>query len=98
VKPLQFEWDPQKARENLLKHRVSFPEAMTAFLDDQALLIPDTAHSVSENRFILLGLSARLRMLVVCQCYRQSDEIIRLISARKANAKERAQYAERPQL
>ena len=94
MEALRFEWDPQKARENLRKHRVSFPEAMTVFVDEQALLIPDPGHSGSEKRFIVMGISERLRVLVVCHCYRQSEEIIRIISARKASKTERTQYAE----
>jgi uncharacterized DUF497 family protein len=65
------------------------------FLDEEALLLPDDEHSTSEDRFIMLGLSAQMRMLVVCHCYRESDEIIRLISARKANRAEQAQYRKR---
>ncbi len=65
------------------------------FFDENALLRPDEYHSENEDRFVLLGLSARLRTLVVCHCYRQGDEIIRLISARKANAFERQQYEDR---
>ena len=65
------------------------------FLDEEALLRPDEEHSDDENRFLLLGLSGRLRALVVCHCYRQDDEVIRVISARKANALERQQYEDR---
>ena len=72
-----------------------FEEARTAFLDDNALLRPDDDHSDDEDRFLLLGLSGRMRTLVVCHCYRQEDEVIRLISARKANSLERQQYEDR---
>ncbi len=65
------------------------------FFDENALLRPDEEHSEEEDRFVLLGLSARLRTLVVCHCYRQGDEVIRLISARRANAFERQQYEDR---
>jgi len=95
VKSLRFEWDLQKASANLRKHRVSFEEAKTVFLDEEALLLPDNEHSVSEDRFIMLGVSAQMRMLVVCHCYRKSDDIIRIISARKANRAEQAQYKRR---
>ena len=95
MKRLRFEWDPRKAAANLRKHRVSFEEAKTVFLDEEALLRPDEEHSDDENRFLLLGLSGRLRALVVCHCYRQDDEVIRVISARKANALERQQYEDR---
>jgi uncharacterized DUF497 family protein len=92
VKVLRFEWDGEKAVANLRKHGISFDEAKTVFFDEEALLIADDTHSDAEDRFILLGLSARLRTLVVCHCYRRSNEIIRIISARKANRKESAQY------
>jgi hypothetical protein len=95
VKPLQFDWDAQKAAANLRKHGVSFEEAQTVFLDEEALLRPDEEHSDDEDRFLLLGLSGLLRTLVVCHCYRQGDEVIRLISARKADSEERRQYDER---
>jgi uncharacterized DUF497 family protein len=85
---LPFEWDPSKARENLRKHGISFDEAKTVFSDDQAILVHDPDHSSEEDRFILLGLSAHLRILVVVHAYR-------LISARKATSTERAQYSAR---
>jgi uncharacterized DUF497 family protein len=80
---------------NRRKHGVSFEEARTVFFDENALLRPDEEHSEDEDRFVLLGLSERLRTLVVCHCYRQGDEVIRLISARRANAAERQQYEDR---
>ena len=96
MKQLRFEWDDRKAVVNRRKHGVSFEEARTVFFDESALLRPDEDHSEDEDRFVLLGLSARLRTLVVCHCYRQGDdEVIRLISARKANAFERQQYEDR---
>ena len=64
----EFEWDPKKADANLEKHGVSFEEARTAFLDENARVVADPAHSEAENRFILLGLSIELRVLVVCHC------------------------------
>ena len=79
---LRFEWDKQKAAANRRKHGVSFEEARTVFLDEGALQIPDPEHSEEEDRSIMLGISLRLRVLVVCHCYRESDEVIRLISAR----------------
>ena len=90
---LRFEWDPDKAASNVRKHQVSFEEATTAFADEAALVIDDPDHSDEEDRFILLGLSARLRLLVVVHCYRESEESIRIISARKATRKERNQYS-----
>ena len=95
VRDLRFEWDERKNAQNQRKHGVSFEEAETVFLDDQALLLDDPDHSGREDRLILLGLSATLRVLVVCHCYRASSDIIRLISARKATAGERKEYLER---
>lgn len=91
---LTIEWDPGKASANERKHHVSFEEAKTAFLDENARVIPDPEHSQDEDRFVLLGLSIKLRLLVVVHAYRESDHVIRLISARKADPSERRQYAE----
>ena len=91
----RFEWDPAKARENLRKHGVSFEEAQTVFDDEQALQLDDPDHSDGEQRFVLLGLSAPLRVLLVVHSYREDDDVIRLISARKATRSERAQYGAR---
>jgi len=85
-------WDPQKATSNRKKHGVSFDEAATVFSDDNGLFIADPDHSNEEDRFVLLGMSWSRRVLVVCHCYRQSSDVIRIISARKANKSERAQY------
>ena len=95
MKRLRFEWDERKAAANRRKHGVSFEEARTVFFDESALLRPDDEHSDDEARFVLLGLSAQLRTLVVCHCYRQQDEVIRIISARKASSFERGQYEDR---
>lgn len=92
---LRFDWDSRKATENRRKHRVSFEEAQTAFLDEEALVIEDSDHSTSEERFILLGLSAGLRVLFVCHCIREGGSVIRVISARRANRHEQGQYRER---
>ena len=92
---IRFEWDERKARTNLRKHGVSFEEARTVFLDEDGILIQDPDHSDDEDRFILLGSSQRLRILIVCHCYRQDDELIRIISARRANQRERARYEAR---
>lgn len=91
---LAFEWDNRKASENRRKHGVSFEEAKSAFFDENARVIPDPEHSNDESRFILLGLSVRLRLLVVVHCYVAADEVVRIISARKADPSERNQYAE----
>jgi uncharacterized protein len=89
---LVFEWDERKNRANRKKHGVSFEEARSAFLDENARVVPDPEHSEEEERFVLLGLSTSLRILVVCHCYRQKDEVIRIISARKADREEQRQY------
>lgn len=89
---LQFEWDKQKEQSNYKKHGVSFLEAKTAFYDEHAMQFFDPDHSEEEDRFILLGLSFKLRTLVVCHCYRESDSVVRLISARKANKDEEKDY------
>lgn len=89
---LEFTWDPAKARRNLRKHGVSFEEAESVFYDDQARLTDDPDHSESEDRFVLLGLSRVLRVLVVVHAYRESDSVIHIISARKATPQERLAY------
>ena len=88
----QFEWDPDKNRSNLRKHGVSFEEAVTVFRDENAELLKDSDNSSEEDRFTLLGLSFKHRILIVCHCYRKSDTVIRLISARKASPFERRKY------
>jgi len=92
---LRFEWDPAKAASNRRKHGVTFEEAQTAFTDERALLLDDPDHSVAEERFILLGLSAAVRVLVVVHCYRVRDDVIGIISARRATRHERQRYARR---
>jgi uncharacterized DUF497 family protein len=89
---LRFEWDGRKAAANLKKHGVSFEEAKSAFYDERAKLIDDPHHSEGEDRFVLLGLSSALRLLVVCHCYRSQGGVIRIISARKATSEERKFY------
>ena len=89
---LRFEWDERKATANLKKHGVSFEEARTSFFDERARLIDAPDHSEVEERFILLGLSNALRLLLVCHCYRESEDVIRIISARKATALESKCY------
>ena len=92
---MRFEWDAEKASINQKKHGVTFEEAQTVFGNYDALRIFDPDHSEDEDRFILLGLSTVLRILVVCHCYREDDERIRIISARKATKKESAAYERR---
>jgi uncharacterized protein len=89
---LRFTWDEAKNRANRRKHGVSFEEAQTAFLDENARVYFDPDHSEREERFILLGLSFQLRVLVVCHCYRERDLMIRIISARKADKREQDDY------
>ena len=90
-----FEWDPRKARANLLKHAVSFDEAATVFLDAEALDGPDLLHSMAESRFLRLGRSSEGRVLMVAYTLRRSGDAqtIRLISARRASRRERTAYA-----
>jgi uncharacterized DUF497 family protein len=89
---IRFEWDPSKDAINRRKHGVSFEEALTAFYDEFARIIYDPAHSQDEDRFILLGMTIESRLLVVCHCYRQDNQVIRMFSARKANREEVAEY------
>jgi uncharacterized protein len=89
---IAFEWDEKKNATNIKKHGISFEEAQTAFADDNGLLINDPDHSEDEERFILLGLSSSLHLLVVCHVYRKDESVIRIISARKATRLEQGQY------
>lgn len=89
---LRFEWDPKEARSNAKKHGVTFEEARTVFYDEQARVFDDPDHSVEEDRFLILGMSTRLRALAVSHCLRESESVIRLISARKANRSEEEDY------
>jgi uncharacterized protein len=94
---LRFQWDERKNRSNTTKHGVSFEEARSVFLDENARLIDEPDHSEDEGRFILMGVSELLRILVVCHCYREDGEgedVIRIISARRANDEERVSYEE----
>jgi hypothetical protein len=87
---MRFEWDAGKAAENLKKHRVSFDEAVTVFYDPLAATFDDPDHSDSENRFVTVGYSARGRLLVVCHVER--GVVTRLISVRRATARERKRH------
>lgn len=89
---IRFEWDPRKDKANRKKHGVSFEEAQSIFFDEHAIQYYDDDHSTQEDRFVMLGMSVRSRLLVVCHCERQSGEIIRIISARKATYVERRHY------
>ena len=92
MKDIVFEWDETKNKVNVQKHGVSFEEAESVFFDDFALLIADPDHSENEDRFVLLGLSAKLRLLLVCHCFEVDDGLIRVISCRKAKRKEMSLY------
>jgi uncharacterized DUF497 family protein len=92
---IRFEWDANKNRLNQRKHGVSFSEAQSVFFDEDAIEYPDPEHSGKEDRFLMLGRSYQLRVLVVCHCIRRSDTVIRIISARKATRKERRAYSRR---
>jgi len=89
---IKFDPNPVKAAINLKKHGVGFAEAKSVFLDDHAKLIPDPDHSIDEDRFVLLGYSSVLKLLVVCHCYRAEGRVIRIISARKATRQETKIY------
>lgn len=89
---LTVEWDKRKNQKNIKKHGVSFEEAQTVFLDENALRFFDPDHSGDEDRFIMLGISFKLRILVVCHCHRKNDTVIRIISARKADHHEAKDY------
>ena len=91
---LSFEWDEKKNQANIRKHGVTFEEAMTVFFDENAILFDDPEHSDQEERFLLLGMSTEANVMIVCHCVRQSDTVIRVISARKATKKEEQRYAE----
>ena len=92
MKAIHFKWDNTKSIANEKKHGVSFQEASTVFSDELAIEFYDNNHSDWEDRFLLLGLSNRLNMLLVCYCYRETERIIRIISARKATKKESKYY------
>ncbi len=92
MEELTFKWDENKNSINKKKHNVSFEEARSVFYDENALLISDPEHSTEKDRFIILGMSLQAKLLVVCHCYRQSETVIRIISARKATKKETLCY------
>ena len=92
MKELRFEWDASKDKTNIKKHGVSFDEARTVFYDESAIRFFDPDHSEDEDRFILLGISFKPRVVVVCHCFRISDTVVRIISARKADNNEEHEY------
>ena len=87
-----FDWDENKNRINLEKHGITFEEASTVFFDDRAIIFDDPEHSIDEDRFLLLGMSETAKVCIVCHCYRESDTVIRIISARQATRKEEQRY------
>lgn len=89
---IKFEWDENKNQINQKKHGVNFDEASSVFLDEKAILFDDPEHSEDEARFLLLGMSENANVCMVCHCYRESDTVIRIISARKATKKEVERY------
>lgn len=89
---IDFEWDPEKAAANLKKHGISFEEARSVFYDEYAVQFFDEKNAEAEDRFLMLGLSNEARLLLVCHCERQSGNVIRIISARKATKHESAFY------
>jgi len=88
-----FNWDNEKNSSNINKHGITFEEATTVFDDDDAIFIRDDKHSQNEERFAVIGFSERLRLLLVCHCYRNGDSVVRIISARKANYSEEMLYS-----
>jgi uncharacterized DUF497 family protein len=89
---MKFEWNPGKAAANLKRHGVSFEEAGTVFYDEFAVQFFDDAHSEQEDRFIMLGMSSQANLLIVCHCERESGDVIRITSARKATPSEARYY------
>lgn len=94
METISFEWDKKKNATNIKKHGISFLEAKTVFYDDEAILFDDPVHSEKEERFLIIGLSRTNKTLIVSHCYRENDNIIRIISARKATKTERKIYEE----
>ena len=92
MEEIRFSWDARKARQNVKSHKLSFEEASTVFYDDKAVEFFDPDHSIKEDRFLMLGVSWRLRVVVVCYCLRKKGSEIRIISARKAAKKEEKVY------
>lgn len=87
-----FDWDENKNETNQRKHGITFDEASSVFLDERAILFDDPEHSKDEERFLLLGMSKASNVCIVCHCYGESDDVIRIISARKATKKEEKRY------
>ena len=92
---MKFDWNPDKNKSNIKKHGVDFCEAETVFQDEMALELFDDEHSEAEDRYIIIGISSKTRELMVCHCYRNCGNIIRIISARRATKNEIALYERR---
>ncbi len=91
---LKFEWDENKNRINIAKHKVSFEEAASVFSDERSVLFDDPEHSEYEDRFLIIGITYAEKVCIVSHCYRGEDDVIRIISARKATRKEKEFYNE----
>jgi len=91
---MRFQWDQNKNLANIKKHNIPFEEAKTVFFDDNARLISDPKHSITEEHFIILGFSNKLRLLIVVHTYKERNDIIRIISTRKATKFESNYYYE----
>lgn len=91
---IQFEWDNNKNKINIKKHKITFEEAASVFYDERAILFDDPEHSNEEERFLIIGTSYSSKICIVSHCYRSNDEIIRIISARKATKSEQHFYEE----
>lgn len=89
---IEFEWDTAKAATNIKKHGISFEEAKSVFYDEFAVQFLDEEHSGDEDRFIILGMSKRAQLLMVCHCERDAGNVIRIISGRKATKNESKFY------
>lgn len=94
IKPIQFTWDENKNEINKKKHGISFEEATEVFSDDNAILFDDPDHSLEEDRFLIIGAIKSSKICIVSHCYKDDDNIIRLISAREATKRERTVYQE----
>ena len=91
---IRFEWDENKNEINKRKHQISFEEAKTVFYDENAILFDDPDHSAEEERFLIIGITQKDHLCIVSHCYRDRENVIRLISARKATKKESGVYYE----
>ena len=91
---MRFEWNQNKNISNQKKHGIAFEEAQTVFYDEYAILFDDPDHSEEEDRFLIIGISQRERLCIVSHCYRGEDDVIRIISARKATKTESTYYSD----